>query len=265
MVVGDADRLRQVLLNLLNNAIKFTPEGSVVLACWAGGGDMVRFEVRDDGIGIAPDQIGTLFQRFTQVDRTIARRFGGSGLGLAISKALVSLMGGEIGLESVEGVGSTFWFTVSLPRTTKAIAALPSGAAIPPCAGRVLVVEDVMINRELARSVLRSGGFEVDLACDGDEAVAMARARDYDLILMDVQMPGTDGLAATRQIRALASDRGRVPILGMTANVLPAQVLALLDAGMIGHVGKPFRKPELLAAVTRATRIRRSPAAPAIP
>ena len=252
-VLGDADRLRQVLLNLLNNAVKFTQEGSIVLTCepTADGGS-VRFEVEDQGIGIAPDRTDLLFQRFTQVDGTISRRFGGSGLGLAISKALVTLMAGDIGVTSVEGKGSTFWFEVPLPTAQRQRDEARSPAIASTHAGRILVVEDVAINRELARAVVSSGGFEVDVASDGEEAVSLAGSRDYDLILMDVQMPGMDGLTAARRIAEHEGPRRAVPILGMTANVLPAQVAALRAAGMVGHIGKPFRKPELLAAVAQA-------------
>ncbi len=252
-VLGDADRLRQVLLNLLNNAVKFTQGGSIVLTCepTADGGS-VRFEVEDQGIGIAPDRTDLLFQRFTQVDGTISRRFGGSGLGLAISKALVTLMAGDIGVTSVEGEGSTFWFEVPLPTAQRQRDEARSPAIASTHAGRILVVEDVAINRELARAVVSSGGFEVDVASDGEEAVGLAGSRDYDVILMDVQMPGMDGLTAARRIAEHEGPRGAVPILGMTANVLPAQIAALRAAGMVGHIGKPFRKPELLASLAQA-------------
>jgi PAS domain S-box-containing protein len=250
---GDADRLRQVLLNLLNNAVKFTRRGQVTVTVGCPvveGATSLRVAVADTGVGIPEDKLGRLFQRFSQVDSSVQREFGGTGLGLAISKRLVELMGGEIGVESVQGRGSTFRFAVPLPPAALAPPALERVAG-PRTGrrGRILVVDDIAMNLEIARAVLEAAGHAVDEATDGADAITAVERTAYDLVLMDVQMPVIDGITATRQIRSLPSPYGTVPVLAMTANVLPAQVAALLEAGMNGHVGKPFKREELLAAV----------------
>ncbi|AWN52708.1 ATP-binding protein [Methylobacterium sp. 17Sr1-1] len=249
-VRGDPDRLRQILLNLLNNAVKFTPAGRVALRVEAEG-EGLRFSVSDTGIGIAPEQHGRLFQRFSQVDGSIRRQYGGSGLGLAICKGLVELMGGTIGLESRPGAGSTFWFRVPLPACPAPAAEAAEGHPAPVRPARLLLVEDVPINQDLARAVLESEGHSVDVAGDGAAAIEAVRAKPYDLVLMDVQMPGMDGITATRTIRSLPGPTGTVPIVAMTANVLPAQLETFRAAGMDGHVGKPFKRAELAAAIAR--------------
>jgi PAS domain S-box-containing protein len=257
-VFGDEARLRQVLLNLVNNAVKFTDAGCVAIAVTLDTSEpgAIRFAVRDTGIGIAPEQQKRLFQRFSQVDGSISRRFGGTGLGLAICRQLIDLMGGEIAAESREGIGSTFWFRVSLP-----FADWPDprqvGRPDEPRrtrAARILVVEDVAVNQDLAKVVLERAGHVVDLAANGREAVEAVRLTPYDIVLMDVQMPVMDGITATQAIRASDHPSRHVPIVAMTANVLPQQVAGLKAAGMDDHVCKPFRRPELLAAIERWTR-----------
>lgn len=267
--MGDANRLRQVLLNLLNNAVKFTLSGSVTLNVSQCGeeaaGPVLRFEVVDTGIGISAEQQERLFQRFSQVDSSISRRFGGTGLGLAICRRLVSMMDGEIGVTSTPRQGSTFWFTLVLPRADAASGVAVEEAGTQPVRAsassrraRILVAEDVPVNQALARAVLELAGHSVEVVGDGAEAVAAIRdaaegPKAYDLVLMDVQMPGMDGLTATRLIRALPAPACTVPIIAMTANVLPQQLAALTAAGMNDHVGKPFKRDALYAAIARWT------------
>jgi len=258
-LVGDAPRLRQVLLNFLSNAIKFTRAGGVELALShhaEAGGERLRVEVRDSGIGIEAEHIDQLFMRFTQADASVSRRFGGTGLGLAISKQIVETMGGCIGATSVVGEGSTFWFEVDLPLAGewKAIAEPEHANAALPRAISLLVVEDNAVNRELITTLLHPFEIEIDTACDGAEAVAAVGRRHYDVILMDVQMPIMDGLTATQRIRALADPASaRTPIIAMTANVLPEQIARCREAGMDDHLGKPISPAKLLEALDRWT------------
>ncbi len=259
-IFGDRNRLRQILLNLLNNAIKFTHLGSVRLTVDVAVADddkvRLRFEVRDTGIGIPAGKRHLLFERFSQIDGTIQREFGGTGLGLAISKQLIEVMGGTIGVESEFDRGSTFWFEVTLPLAAPA----PLAMAAPPTTAiahrtsaprRLLLVEDVVLNQELARAVLERGGHRVDVVSNGAEAVLAVQAKPYDLVLMDIQMPGIDGVTATRLIRALDHPTAKVPIVAMTANVMPHQVAAFAAAGMDEYIGKPFKRDALLGLVDR--------------
>ncbi|GJE02049.1 PAS domain-containing hybrid sensor histidine kinase/response regulator [Methylobacterium isbiliense] len=253
-LVGDQNRLRQILLNLLNNALKFTERGTIVLAVTRAACGAVRFAVTDTGIGIAPERQGRLFQRFSQVDGSIRREFGGTGLGLAISKKLVERMGGTIGVESRLGAGSTFWFAVGLPAAgTPPRPPPPQAPERTVSPRRILLAEDLVMNQELVRAVLERAGHTVEVAQDGWEAVIAVQTNPYDLVLMDVQMPGMDGVTATRHIRSLPGPMGEVPVIALTANVLPAQVAAFRAAGMNDHIGKPFRREELQAAVERWT------------
>jgi PAS domain S-box-containing protein len=262
-VVGDEKRLRQILLNLVVNAVKFTPSGEVVLAVddlgTGKGGRRIRFSVADTGIGICPEQHERLFKRFSQVDGSTTRRFGGTGLGLAISQQLVGLMGGSIEVESRRDEGSTFSFVVALDAAHGSDGALDDATRsffVPPATGssrRILVVEDVQANRELAIALLESSGHEADGACDGAQAVAMVRDGRYDLVLMDVQMPIMDGLEATRRIRASTGPEAVVPIIAMTANVMSDQIIAIRAAGMNGRLGKPFALQDLNRIVAEWT------------
>jgi signal transduction histidine kinase/DNA-binding NarL/FixJ family response regulator len=257
-LLGDEDRLRQVLLNLLNNAVKFTARGRIDLRVIAeatdGKGTHLRLSVSDTGIGIPSDKRDRFFRRFSQVDGSINRDYGGSGLGLAISKALVERMSGTIGVESEVNRGSTFWFDLDLP-----VVAEPAVApSAPPVEGvrvgkRLLLAEDVPLNQDLARAILERAGHTVDVVGDGAAAVEALRASAYDLVLMDVQMPGMDGITATRLIRELGGAATRIPIVALTANVLPQQVSEFRAAGMDDHVGKPFRRDALLTVIDRWT------------
>jgi len=212
----------------------------------------LRFEVADTGIGIAPDVQARLFQRFTQADSSISRRYGGTGLGLAISKALVRLMGGDIGVDSAPGKGSRFWIALTAAPAEPPVPSAAPVVAADTGAARVLLVDDHPMNRELGEALLVLAGCEVTTAEDGAQAVEAVRSLDFDVVLMDVHMPGMDGLAATRAIRALAGPMASVPIIALTADVRPEQVAVCRQAGMSDHVGKPIDRDQLLAAVGRA-------------
>ncbi|MFM8330699.1 MAG: response regulator, partial [Candidatus Methylumidiphilus sp.] len=261
---GDPTRLRQALLNYIDNAIKFTERGSVAVRAEVlaehGADILVRFEVSDSGIGIAPEVQAHLFQAFEQADASTTRKYGGTGLGLVITQRLAALMGGEAGAESALGAGSRFWFTAQLRR---AASAAPSPALkAPPAASadetalrtrhgqaRLLLVEDDPVNREVALDVLREAGLNVDCAEDGRQALDMARRQHYDLILMDMQMPVMDGLEATRALRARPGRQS--PIVAMTANAFEEDRDACLAAGMNDFVAKPVKSDVLYAVLLK--------------
>jgi signal transduction histidine kinase/DNA-binding NarL/FixJ family response regulator len=250
LLFGDQARLRQILLNLLNNAVKFTREGSIKVQVdhkrTTQQGELVRISVIDTGIGIPRDKRDLLFRRFSQVDYSIRREFGGTGLGLAISKRLIELMDGEIGVESEEGQGSTFWIEATFPRAVTPVEDQRQ-ADIPVAEkpARILLAEDIELNQELARTLLEAAGHTVDVVSNGEEAIAVVQQKAYDIVLMDIQMPGTDGITATKKIRDLDHPASKVVIVAMTANVLPQQVRGFMDAGMNGHIGKPVRRDDL--------------------
>lgn len=258
-LLGDPTRLQQALLNYATNAVKFTEQGRIILRVGlveeSPGDVLIRFEVQDTGIGIAPAVMPKLFATFEQADNTTTRRYGGTGLGLAITKKLAQLMGGEAGADSSPGVGSTFWFTARLKKGKSASLVEPHSPAEDAeavlkrdYAGcRVLLVEDEPINREISLMLLDDVGLVVDVAEDGIEAVERVRQNSYDLILMDMQMPRMDGLDATLQIRKLPLGE-TIPILAMTANAFVEDKVNCFTAGMNDFIIKPV-KPEALFTI----------------
>lgn len=269
-VRGDAGRLRQVLLNLVGNAIKFTDAGTVkVDVRCADAQSTIRFAVSDTGIGIANDARQRLFQEFSQVDDSRGRRFGGTGLGLAISKKIVAAMGGEIGVDSIPDRGSTFWFTVACEPAAEAATPEPRSAVVPPAPHieapvrplRVLVAEDNPVNQEVAVGLLRRGGHEVDVVANGHAAIDAVRGGTYDVVLMDLHMPGLDGLDATREIRRLPGARGQVPIIALSASPMREATERARAAGMNGHLIKPVDPEALAAALAEHARFTAPPAA----
>jgi PAS domain S-box-containing protein len=261
-LAGDPTRLRQALVNYVGNAIKFTQTGHVTLSLAVAQEDadsvLLRFEVQDTGVGIAPDVLPRLFTAFEQADNSITREFGGTGLGLALTRRLAQLMGGDAGATSMPGQGSTFWFTARLRRCA------PSGAAaqlaMPNTAesalklrhrGRcILLAEDEPVNREVISYLLRDAALTVDCVEDGAQAVAQAGRQPYDLILMDMQMPHMDGLTATRRLRAVPA-YAAVPILAFTANAFAEDRALCLEAGMNDFIAKPVNPQDLFVTVLK--------------
>jgi len=294
-VRADVRRVRQVLVNLIGNALKFTHRGAVTVRAGLegtakpDGGFLLRFEVIDTGIGIPGDVLPTLFRRFTQGDGSITRQFGGTGLGLAISRELVTLMSGRIGTVSIEGKGSTFWFTVlcrpaaveevmpdkvmpneaapgeAVPDgTPRAPVAVTGGGASPAAGLRVLIAEDNEINRDIVVAMLRRAGHEAVAVPDGLQAVrALEERQGFDLVLMDVQMPVMDGITATRHIRAMPEPARLIPIVALTGNAMPGNKAEYLAAGMDAYLTKPIVSADLFRTLADIASNARRPGGPA--
>ncbi len=262
-VMLDPDRIRQILLNLVGNAVKFTAQGGVVLTvAYDREAQTLRFEVADTGVGIAPEKLGLLFQRFSQIDGGLSRA-GGAGLGLAICKGLVEAMGGTIGVDSLAGMGSRFWFTV--PALTADLPAAKTAAAAPAdlSGARILVIDDQRANRELARLFLEAVGAEVTEGIDGTDGLGLAEALPYDLILTDFHMPGLNGPELLRAVRAGGGANDATPILAYTAEADDDVEARTADLGFDGLVRKPVTATELLGAIRAAIAPTALPQAPA--
>ncbi len=255
--LGDPGRLRQVLLNLIGNAVKFTSAGGVEITCRCGPRDELEFVVRDTGIGMSPDQLGRLFEKFAQGDSSISRRFGGTGLGLAISHELLTLMQGRVAVVSAPGTGTTFTAAVPLPRTLPSEqsreGAVEAHSLVAVTRRRILVVEDNPTNALVARNLLEGGGYGVRVEVNGAEAVRACAAEAFAAVLMDAEMPVMDGIEAARRIRRAETEAGlrRTPIIALSANAMSGMDALYAEAGMDDSLAKPYRAAHLLATVAR--------------
>ncbi|MCU7905404.1 MAG: response regulator [Candidatus Thiodiazotropha sp. (ex Epidulcina cf. delphinae)] len=258
---GDPDRLRQILLNLINNAVKFTPSGSITIHAAAESPTSDAFTlhctVKDTGIGISEKQRAHLFEEFTMADQSHSRTHEGTGLGLAICKRLVSLMGGNIGFRSEPGDGSTFFFSVELEAANQRDCNIEPTSdeprLMPTRNTRILLAEDNPANQMVIKSILEYAGLQVDIVANGREAVETVRNLPYDIVLMDISMPEMDGMAATREIRRITGEGGRLPIVALTAHALSGDKEHFLEAGMDDYLTKPIDRPTMLHCIARWT------------
>jgi PAS domain S-box-containing protein len=264
-VETDPTRLRQILINLLGNALKFTEKGEIGLRVSMrkeGNGTHLRFAVTDTGIGVSPEQQALLFRDFGQGDASVTRRFGGTGLGLAICKRLTEALGGEIGVESEPGVGSTFWFTIALVEAHAPLVPRPEAGRAAAAHARILVAEDNYVNQLIVEGMLKAEGHEVLTVRNGGEAVEMLKQQDFDLVLMDMEMPEMDGIAATLAIRALGEGERDIPIVALTANAMVDEAARCRRAGMNDFLTKPIEREALRAVVAKWSDPTKAPAMP---
>jgi CheY-like chemotaxis protein/anti-sigma regulatory factor (Ser/Thr protein kinase) len=254
---GDSQRIGQVLYNLISNAVKFTQQGSVTVGIERRD-EILSIEISDTGIGICDEQLEGLFEKFSQADASMTRRFGGTGLGLAICRQLAVMMGGDIAVRSEQGRGSSFTVALPLPKLRVGAPLLaPTTGEVEITEGvalRILAAEDNPINQLVLQTLLHQVGVDPVMVADGEQALAAWRSQDWDLILMDIQMPVMDGVMASRAIRSeeATADRPRTPIIALTANVMRDQVQAYLAAGMDDVVAKPIEVGRLVAAMEAA-------------
>jgi PAS domain S-box-containing protein len=258
LVTGDPLRVRQILQNLVSNAVKFTDAGHIEIRLVANTGPLgapsLRFEVEDTGCGLSTDQLNRVFERFTQAEASITRRFGGTGLGLSICRNLANLMGGDVGVASAPGQGSMFWFEAPFEpaRTAAPAAPVEDIAAIETDLIRILAADDNEVNRLVLQTLLEQIGAQAEFVANGAQAVEAAATRAFDVILMDIHMPVMDGIEATRRIRASGGPNASAPIIALTADAMPAHVEVYRTAGMNDVVPKPVKPGPLLSAILRA-------------
>ena len=254
IISSDADRLRQILNNLINNAIKFTLDGNVqIRASYDLQAKFIKVQVKDSGIGITRENQEKLFKKFSQIDSGVSRQYGGTGLGLSIASQLVTLMGGHIGVESNEGLGSCFWFEIPYVEPIAAPAAEESIKTPVPSAARlcILLVDDNKLNQQIVERFLVNRGHTVRIAQSGQDALREVQARLFDIILMDLHMPGMSGIEATLAIKKLGTASSRTPIIALTANVLKEDLDKCREAGMVDHIAKPIDKEQFFKIIAK--------------